>query len=135
MQKQAKPAMSLVFVLLLSLWPCDGTDSFCQTQSGQVCRQNDKDPTIYQCDIEEPSGKKKVMEFNEGETIELLAVGDKSGFGCSFEKKLDPAKNWTCCFIHEEREETRGEKLCGMTVKQPDGCRQPGSSDVRYAKT
>ena len=75
------------------------------------------------------------MEFNEGETFELLAVGDKSGFGCSFEKKLDPAKKKTCCFIHEEREEIRGEKLCGMTVKQPDGCRQPGSSDVRYAKT
>jgi len=121
---------SLWKLLLLALlsWS-DGTDSFCQTQSGQVCRQNDKDPTIYQCDIEEPTRKKKVMAFKEGETIELFAVGDKSGFGCSIEIK-DTSKDKTCCYIHEEREETRGEKLCGA-VKQPDGCRQPGSGEYK----
>ena len=49
--------------------------------------------------------RNKVMTFNEGVTIELLAVGDKSG--CSFEMK-DLAKNVSCCYIHEEREDTRG---------------------------
>jgi len=116
-------------LILALLSPSQPTDSFCQTQSGQVCRQNDKDPTIYQCDIEEPTRKKKVMAFNEGETIELFAVGDKSGFGCSIEIK-DTAKDKTCCYIHEEREETRGEKLCG-SVKQPDGCRQPGREEYK----
>jgi len=116
-------------LLLALLSPSQSTDSFCQTQSGQVCRQNDKDPTIYQCDIEEPTRKQKVMAFNEGETIELFAVGDKSGFGCSIEIK-DTTKGITCCYIHEEREETRGEKLCGE-VKQPDGCRQPGRGEYK----
>jgi len=69
------------------------------------------------------------MAFNEGETIELFAVGDKSGFGCSIEIK-DTTKYTTCCYIHEEREETRGEKLCGE-VKQPDGCRQPGRGEYK----
>merc|ERR1719180_598057 len=67
------------------------------------------------------------MIFNQGETIELFAVGDKSEFVCSIEIK-SIAKDKTCCYIHEEREETRGEKLCGV-AKQPDGCRQPGSGD------
>ena len=117
----------LLFWALLS--PSQPTDSFCQTQSGQVCRQNDKDPTIYQCDIEEPTRKKKMLTFNKGETIELFAVGDKSGFGCSIEVK-DTAQNTTCCYIHEEREETRGEKLCGE-AKQPNWCRQLGRGEYK----
>jgi len=116
-------AILLLIVALLN--GCEGTDSFCQTQSGQVCRQNDNDPTIYQCDIEEPTKNNTVLTFNEGETIELLAVGDKSGFGCSFEIK-DTEKDVTCCFIHDEREEDRGKRLCG-SARQPKECRQPGS--------
>lgn len=70
-----------------------------------------------------------MLTFNEGETIELFAVGDKSGFGCSIEVK-DTAKNTTCCYIHEEREETRGEKLCGE-AKQPNWCRQLGRGEYK----
>ena len=107
----------------------DGRNPFCQTQSGQVCRQNDQDPTIYQCDIEEPSTKRRVLTFNEDEDIELLAVGDKSGFGCSFEVKLK-GRNLTCCYIHLEREEDRGKRLC-KTPKQPEECRQPGGGEYK----
>ena len=49
--------------------------------------QGDISPTEYQCDIEEPTRKKEVRSFNEGETIQLLAFGDKFGFECSFEIK------------------------------------------------
>ena len=113
--------MSVILLLFFALvYPSDGADSFCQTQSGQVCTQNTIDPTTYKCDIEEPTKKSKVMTFNEGETVELLAVGDKSG--CSFEMK-DLAKNVSCCYIHEEREDTRGEKLFSAS-KQPDECRR-----------
>ena len=82
------------------------------------------DPTIYQCDIEEPNKKSNLTTFNEGETIELLAVGDKSGFGCSFEIK-DIEKDFICCYIHDEREEDRGKNLCKAPT-QPEECRQPG---------
>jgi len=117
--------MAILLLLVALFNGCNGTDSFCQTQSGQVCRQNDNDPTIYQCDIEEPTKNNTVLTFNEGETIELLAVGDKSGFGCSFEIK-DTEKDVTCCYIHDEREEDRGKRLCG-SARQPKMCRQPGS--------
>ena len=88
-----------------------------------MCRQNNDDPTIYRCDTEEPTNK--LLTFNEGETIELLAVGDKTGYGCSFEIE-NTTKNVTCCYVHEEREEDRGERLCSAS-KQPNECRQPGS--------
>ena len=84
---------------------------------------------MYKCDIEETNQKSKVVTFNEGETIELKPVGDKSGFGCSFEMK-NTERDLTCCYIHEEREDTRGEKLCSA-AKQPTGCRQPGSGEYK----
>jgi len=103
----------------------DGADPTCHTGSGQVCKLSDTDPTIYKCDI--PTWKHEVQTFNEGETIKLLAVGDKSGYGCSFEIK-DKTTNVTCCYIHEEREDNRGKRLCGA-AKQPEECRQPGSGE------
>ena len=85
-----------VFILLLILfYPSDGTASVCQTQSGQVCRQNETDPTVYNCDKEEPRKKNEVLTFYEGETIELLAVGEKLK-GCSFEVK-DPEDRVVKC--------------------------------------
>ena len=120
--------LRLLLLLALSSDPSDGRESLCQTQSGQMCRQNNTNPTIYKCDIEEPTRKSKEETFNEGETIEILAVGDKSGYGCSFEIK-DTRKNVTCCFIHQEREEKRGKRLCG-DPEQPKECRQSGRYKV-----
>jgi len=123
--RHSKWWFTLLFLMAL-LQGSNGADSFCQTQSGQVCKQSDPtDQTIYKCDIEEPTKESTVETFNEGETIELRAVGDKSGFGCSFEMK-----DTECCYIHEEREDTRGEKLCSAS-KQPDECRQPGSGEYK----
>ena len=63
--------------------------------------------------------------FNKGENIELIVIGNTSE-GCSFEMK-EKWGNIPCCYIHEDREDSRG-KLCGAS-KQPDECRQPGSGD------
>ena len=60
----------------------------------------------------------QVKTFNEGDKIVLRANGDKSGYGCSFELE-------ECCYIHKDREESRGKKLCNA-LKQPEHCRQPG---------
>jgi len=70
-----------------------------------------------------------VMTFNEGGPIQLLALGDKSGYGCSFEAE-DTEKDLTCCYIHVERENNRGKRLCSAP-SQPSGCRQPGSGEYK----
>ena len=63
--------------------------------------------------------------------MEILATGDKSGYGCSFEIK-DTTRNVTCCYIHQERELKRGKRLCeGQGPKQPKECRQPESEEYR----
>jgi len=70
-----------------------------------------------------------VMTFNEGGPIHLLALGDKSGYGCSFEAE-DTEKDLTCCYIHLERENNRGKRLCSAP-SQPDECRQPDRGEYK----
>ena len=70
-----------------------------------------------------------VMTFNEDGPIHLLARGDKSGYGFSFEAE-DTEKELTCCYIHVGRENNRGKRLCSAP-SQPYGCRQPGNGEYK----
>merc|ERR1711997_39977 len=76
------------------------------------------------CDLQSKQNV-TTKELDEGGTIVLEATGDKSGHGCSFEV-TDKDTNITCCYIHQERENKRGNGLCGEP-KQPKECRQPNT--------
>lgn len=111
-------------MLLGTLAPCKSLDELCQTASGRVCHLHPENTTIYQCN----SNSTEVLSGNEGERIMLEAVGDKSGYGCSFEI-TDEEKQMTCCYIHKLREGLRGKRLCKSSV-QHEECRQPNSYSV-----
>ena len=120
-----------IFLLLALSNPCGGSDAVCQTKSGQVCNRDGTNHSLYHCD-QDQGPKQSEVRADEGGRINLEAYGDKSGYGCSFEFKYAD-KDATCCYIHEDREESRGKKLCGGVSKQPEECRQPGGGEYRVS--